>query len=149
MANVIAETYFANSGNSCLNLQSIHRSLWTACLLNTHSSPRRKRCAFSCVYLRDGGYTAHAQKETAAHVTTKLEGRTLSDPYPVERRVKHLFPASFVLIMDPLLTKLQSSGYGLSIKNFYCGAFMHADDIRTLATSPDSLKMQVTLVNFL
>ena len=49
--------------------------------------------------------------------------------------------------MDPLLSKLQSSGCGLSINSFYCGGFLHADDIRTLATSQDSLKMQVSLVN--
>ena len=40
-----------------------------------------------------------------------------------------------------LLSELQSSGCGLSINSFYC------DDIRTLATSQDSLKMQVSLVN--
>ena len=41
-----------------------------------------------------------------------------------------------------LLTKLQNSEYGLSI-NFFCGAYLHADDIQTLATSPNSLNMQV------
>ena len=80
----------------------------------------------------------------------KLEGGTLSDPYTVERGVKQgsvLSPALFLLVMDSLLTQLQRSGLGLFINNFYAGGFLHADDIRSLATSSDSLKLQVSLVN--
>ena len=36
---------------------------------------------------------------------------------------------------------------GLSINNFYAGGFLHADDIRTVATSPESVEDQVTTVN--
>ena len=36
---------------------------------------------------------------------------------------------------------------GLSINNFYAGGFLHADDIRTAATSPESVEDQVTMVN--
>ena len=35
---------------------------------------------------------------------------------------------------------------GLSVNNFYAGGFLHADDIRTLATSEASLNCQVELV---
>ena len=49
--------------------------------------------------------------------------------------------------MDPLLSKLQSSGLGLSINNFYAGGFLHADDIRTIATSAESIENQVVIVN--
>jgi len=49
--------------------------------------------------------------------------------------------------MDPLLSKLQRSGVGLSINNFYAGGFLHADDICTAATSPESPEDQVTMVN--
>ena len=41
--------------------------------------------------------------------------------------------------MDPLLTQLQSSGSGPSVDNNCTGGFLHADDIRTLATSEESL----------
>lgn len=78
----------------------------------------------------------------------KLEGR-LSDNFSVERGVKQgsvLSPALFLLVMDPLLRQLQVSGVGLSINNFYAGGFLHADDIRTLATSEASLRHQIELV---
>ena len=80
----------------------------------------------------------------------KLDDGVLSRSYPVERGVKQgsvLSPALFLVVMDPLLSKLQSSGMGLSINNFYAGGFLHADDIRTVATSPESVEDQVTTVN--
>ena len=78
----------------------------------------------------------------------KLDGR-LSDSYHVERGVKQgsvLSLALFLLVMDPLLRQLQVSGVGLSINSFYAGGFLHADDIRTLATSETFLKCQVEMV---
>ena len=66
-----------------------------------------------------------------------------------ERGVKQgsvLSPALFLLVMDLLLRQLQVSGVGLSINSFYAGGFLHADDIRTLATSETSLKCQVEMV---
>ena len=80
----------------------------------------------------------------------KLDDGVFSKSYPIERGVKQvsvLSPALFVLVMDPLLTKLQSLGMGLSINNFYAGGFLHADDICTVATSPDFVEDQVTTAN--
>ena len=48
--------------------------------------------------------------------------------------------------MDPLLSVLENSGVGLSVNNMYAGGFIHADDIRTLASSSDSLQRQITIV---
>ena len=48
--------------------------------------------------------------------------------------------------MDPLLRQLEASSVGLSVNNFYAGGFLHADDIRTLATSEASMKRRVHLV---
>ncbi len=79
----------------------------------------------------------------------RVDGK-LSGAYPVERGVKQgslLSPALFLLVMDPLLAELQAFGLGLSVNWFYAGGFLHADDVRTLTTSEDSLQAQVALVN--
>lgn len=41
--------------------------------------------------------------------------------------------------------QLQECGLGLSVNSFYC-CFLHADDIRTVATSNGSLERQVAIV---
>ena len=78
----------------------------------------------------------------------KLDGR-LFGTYSIERGVKQgsvLSPAIFLLVINPLLGQLQASGVGLSVNNFYAGGLLHADDIRTLATSDESLKYQAELI---
>ena len=79
----------------------------------------------------------------------KVDDGMLSEPYPMQRSVKQgsvLSPALFLLVMDPLLKVLEQSGLGLSVNNFYAGGFLHADDIRTLATSTGSAEAQETMV---
>ena len=68
-----------------------------------------------------------------------------AESFKIGRGVKQgsvLSPALFLLVMDPLLRELQASGVGLSLK----GCFLHADDVRTLATSEDSLRKQIDMV---
>jgi len=57
-----------------------------------------------------------------------------------------LSPALFLLVMDPLLKQLLASRMGLTVNNLYAGGFLHADDIKTLATCEASLHQQVELV---
>ena len=74
---------------------------------------------------------------------------TSSICFPIERGVRQgsiLSPILFSIVMDPLLKKLESSGLGLSINNLYGGAYLHADDIRTLSTSVSSLQSQISEV---
>ena len=83
-----------------------------------------------------------------AFCKVKCDGE-LSESFMVERGVKQgsvLSPSLFLPVNDPLLKQLETSGLGLSVKNFYAGGFLHADDIRTLATSADSLSTQISLV---
>ena len=58
-----------------------------------------------------------------------------------------LSPALFLLVMDPLLRQLQASGLGLTINKYYAGGYMHADDIRTLATSEETLTRRIAVAN--
>ena len=44
-------------------------------------------------------------------------------------------PILFLIVMDPLLRELEANHLGLSVAGVYCGAFAHADDIRTLTSS--------------
>ncbi len=48
--------------------------------------------------------------------------------------------------MDPLLRLLEESGLGLTVNGLYSGGYLHADDIRTLASGKDSLMRQIDLV---
>ena len=48
--------------------------------------------------------------------------------------------------MDPLLKSLESSGLGLCVNGLYGGAYLHADDVRTLSASVSSLQAQINLV---
>ena len=57
-----------------------------------------------------------------------------------------LSPTLFLIVMNPLLKSLESSGMGLSVNSYYAGGFLHADDVRTLASSVDTLNNQVELV---
>ena len=60
-------------------------------------------------------------------------GDSLSESFVVGRGVKQgsiLSPTLFLMVMDPLLKALETSGLGLSVNNLFAGAFIHADDIR-------------------
>ena len=55
----------------------------------------------------------------------------------------------FLLVTDPLLRCLESSGLGPSISNTYAGAFTHADNIPTVTSSLATLQRQLhTVHNF-
>ena len=76
-------------------------------------------------------------------------GGSLSESFVVGRGVKQgsiLSPTLFLMVMDPLLKALESSRLGLSVNNHFAGAFIHADDFRTLCTSMDTLNQQMSFV---
>ena len=53
-----------------------------------------------------------------------------------------------LLMMEPLLKELQLSSLGLCINDLHVivGSTAHADDIRTLSNSNNSLELQISLV---
>ena len=79
----------------------------------------------------------------------KLEDR-FSNAFLVQRGVRQgsvLSPALFLLVMDPLLNKLESASLGLKINDLFVGGFAHADDIRTITNSTSSLNAQLEAVS--
>ena len=83
---------------------------------------------------------------TDPQCVVKLNGK-FSESYTMERGVLQgsvLSPTLFLLVMDPLLKKLEENRLGPRVSGLYAGCFAHADDIRTLSTSRDTLDKQIT-----
>ena len=57
-----------------------------------------------------------------------------------------LSPTLFNIVMDPLLQSMEAAWLGLSVNGLYGGAYLHADDIRSVATSKQVLEAQVDSV---
>ena len=93
----------------------------------------------------------YPRRACAATVSPKSMVRvdgSLSSMFTLERGVLQgsvLSPVLFLLIMDPLLKSLQSKALG-PIGDTYAGAFIHADDIRTISSSRATLQEQIDTV---
>ena len=73
----------------------------------------------------------------------------LSSTITLERGVLQgsvLSPTLFLLVIDPFLRELERRSVGPCLRELYCGAFAHADDIRTISTSRDTLHEQISIV---
>ena len=69
--------------------------------------------------------------------------KTLSDSFSVKNGVRQgavLSPTLFSLYMNNLLMKLEYSGYGCYVNNFYYGSSAYADDIILLCPSRNGLQ---------
>lgn len=69
----------------------------------------------------------------------------LSAPFPISRGVKQgsvLLPTLFLVIMNSLLQRMRSLNSGGSLHVFFVGSAVHADDVRSIAPSIDSVLSQ-------
>ena len=85
---------------------------------------------------------------TAPKCMVHLNGKT-SEPYTMERGVLQgsvLSPTLFILVLDPLQQHLEKNQLGPCMSGLYVGAFAHADDIRMMCTSRDTLDNQIGAV---
>ena len=76
-------------------------------------------------------------------------GSQPTPPITIECGVLHvsvLSPVLFLMIMNPLLKSLESSQLGPFIGDTYAGAFVHADNVRTLTSSLLTLQKQIDSV---
>ena len=83
---------------------------------------------------------------TSPRCRVKING-SLSSAITLERGVLQGSVLSPILIMDPLLHRLQCQGLGPSIGETYAGAFIHADDICTVSSSLATLQQQIDTVH--
>ena len=60
-----------------------------------------------------------------------------------------LSPTLFLMVMDSLLRELEHRSAGPCLRDLYCGAFAHADDIRAISTSRATLDKQISIVESL
>ena len=54
-----------------------------------------------------------------------------------------LSPALFLIVMNPHLQQMQQLRLGATVNGLYTGAFAHADDIRTVTSSKQSMEQQI------
>ena len=59
-----------------------------------------------------------------------------------------LSTAFFLLVMNPLLCSLDTLGMGVCVCQFYYGGSLHADDIRTISSSEETMNRQVDLLTW-
>ena len=57
-----------------------------------------------------------------------------------------LFPTLFLIVIDPLLKKLEVLNDGLSIKNLYLGSLAHADDLCSFSNNKRALKIHTEII---
>ena len=74
---------------------------------------------------------------------------SLSHSFQLRRGVKQgsvLSPLLFLLVIDSLLAKLESSAMGATLNNIYLGSLGHADNLRSITPNIDLLEQQATIV---
>ena len=76
-------------------------------------------------------------------------GSHFSEAFPVSRGVYQgsvLSPTLFLIVIDPLLKKLEELNFGLNIRSLHLGSLAHADDLRSFCKNKAALKKQTEII---
>ena len=131
-------------------LKSIHVSLRPTKAFDSVQYPVLLQRLFYSGSIYDAGINGRAWRLLKSWYTSpkgmvQVNG-SLSSMFNLERGVLQgsvLSPVHVSLIIDPLLKSLQSKELDPFIGNTFAGAFIHADDIRTISSSQATLQAQI------
>ena len=98
-----------------------------------------------------GGKTWRVIRNCYVSATSVVRvGSVFSDIVPISRGVKQgsvLSPLLFLITVDTLLKELRSQNAGLSVLGTFVGGAAHADDLRTIATTKNTIATQVNIID--
>ena len=98
-----------------------------------------------------GGKTWRVIRNCYVSATSVVRvGSVFSDIVPISRGVKQgsvLSPLLFLITVDTFLKELRSQNAGLSVLGTFVGGAAHADDLRTIATTKNTIATQVNIID--
>ena len=85
------------------------------------------------------------------HCTSSVLWNSITScSFPVQQGVRQgavLSPLLYCILVNDLLSQLSSSGYGVHVRNIFCGSPMYADDLALISHSNTDLQSMLDIVS--